>query len=164
MTDAVTPFAVPLADPTVHRAIQVAVTGDPYVATDVLEQAEREGWRELARAERLRSVAYLPFGPSDVPLGTLTVSMQTEMDPDEELTLLGLFAMHRTTALERLHHVQDRLLQTVRDLATPAIPIYDGILVLPLVGHIDTGRASQLMETCSPASARPTPRRSSTRG
>jgi anti-anti-sigma regulatory factor len=156
MTDAIVPVTFPLADPTVHRAIPVALTGEPYVATDVLEQAEREGWGEIARTFRLRSVAYLPFGPPDAPLGTLTVSMQTAMDPDEELTLMGLFAMHLTTALERLHHIQDlqaanqaqeHLLHTVRELATPAIPIYDGILVLPLVGHIDTGRAGQIMET-----------------
>lgn len=156
MHDPVVTLTFPLTDPTVHRAVQVACTGEPRVTTDVVAQADREGWGEIARAARLRSAAYLPFGPPAAPLGTLVVSMQTDMDPDEELTLMGLFAMHLTTALERLHHVQslqaanqaqERLLQTVRDLATPAIPIYDGILVLPVVGHIDSSRASQIMET-----------------
>lgn len=39
------------------------------------------------------------------------------------------------------------LLDLVRDLETPAIPLVDGVLVLPLVGHVDTLRASRLSET-----------------
>jgi rsbT co-antagonist protein RsbR len=39
------------------------------------------------------------------------------------------------------------LLDLVRDLETPTIPLLDGVLVLPLVGHLDTRRASVLTET-----------------
>lgn len=39
------------------------------------------------------------------------------------------------------------LLDLVRDLETPVIPLLDGVLVLPLVGHIDTRRATQLTDT-----------------
>lgn len=153
----------PLADPTLHTAIHVARTGGALVMTDVVAQADREGWGDLARATGIRSAAYVPFGPATAPLGTLVVSLYRDMDTEEELTLMGLFALHLTTALERLGHdqeraahiaalqaanqAQDRLLHTVRELATPAIPIYEGILVLPLVGHIDTGRAGQIMDT-----------------
>jgi rsbT co-antagonist protein RsbR len=35
----------------------------------------------------------------------------------------------------------------VRELSTPVIRIFDRILLLPLVGTIDTGRAQQIMET-----------------
>lgn len=41
---------------------------------------------------------------------------------------------------------QARLLETVAALATPVLPIEHGILVLPLVGHLDGTRSSQLME------------------
>ncbi|KYF63906.1 anti-anti-sigma factor [Sorangium cellulosum] len=40
---------------------------------------------------------------------------------------------------------QARLLETVAALATPVLPIEHGILVLPLVGHLDGTRSSQLM-------------------
>jgi rsbT co-antagonist protein RsbR len=39
------------------------------------------------------------------------------------------------------------LLSLVRDLETPTIPLLDGVLVLPLVGHVDTRRAAQLTES-----------------
>lgn len=39
------------------------------------------------------------------------------------------------------------LLALVRDLETPVIPLLDDVMLLPLVGHIDTRRAAQLNET-----------------
>jgi rsbT co-antagonist protein RsbR len=39
------------------------------------------------------------------------------------------------------------LLNLVRDLETPVIPLLEGVLVLPLIGHVDTRRASELTTT-----------------
>jgi rsbT co-antagonist protein RsbR len=36
--------------------------------------------------------------------------------------------------------------QTIRELSSPIVPIYTGVLVLPLVGEIDARRATQVME------------------
>jgi rsbT co-antagonist protein RsbR len=36
--------------------------------------------------------------------------------------------------------------QTIRELGTPILPLYEGILVMPLVGAIDSFRAGQMME------------------
>ncbi|MEF3273109.1 MAG: STAS domain-containing protein [Chloroflexus sp.] len=36
--------------------------------------------------------------------------------------------------------------QTIRELSTPILPLYEGILVLPLIGAIDSRRANQIME------------------
>jgi len=41
---------------------------------------------------------------------------------------------------------QEQLLNTIRELSTPIIPVYEGILVLPLVGSIDSRRASEITE------------------
>jgi len=38
------------------------------------------------------------------------------------------------------------LRQVIQELATPIIPIYDGVLVLPLIGMIDTQRAQEITE------------------
>jgi rsbT co-antagonist protein RsbR len=41
---------------------------------------------------------------------------------------------------------QQRLLDTIRTISTPVIPVHDEILVLPLVGTIDSRRSAQIME------------------
>ncbi len=41
---------------------------------------------------------------------------------------------------------QSRLLELVHDLETPVIPVMDGVLVLPLVGHLDTARLTNLSQ------------------
>ncbi len=43
---------------------------------------------------------------------------------------------------ERMH----RLIQAVREMSTSVVPIYDEIIVLPLVGSIDSQRSAQIME------------------
>jgi rsbT co-antagonist protein RsbR len=42
--------------------------------------------------------------------------------------------------------VRERLLETVSALSTPVLPIDDRVLVLPLVGHIDSTRSAHIME------------------
>ncbi|WP_437802879.1 PAS domain-containing protein [Sorangium sp. So ce693] len=42
--------------------------------------------------------------------------------------------------------IQSRLLETIAALSTPVLPIEHGIILVPLIGHLDTARGSQLME------------------
>jgi anti-anti-sigma factor len=49
-------------------------------------------------------------------------------------------------ALRGLVEEQQRLITTVRQLSTPVLPVSDGALLLPLIGHIDTSRSEQMME------------------
>ncbi len=49
------------------------------------------------------------------------------------------------------HDEQDRLLRMIREMSTPVIPVYEGILVMPLVGVIDSARARNIVETLLPA-------------
>lgn len=52
-------------------------------------------------------------------------------------------AQDRLVEREQALEMQSRLIQ---ELSTPIVPIYEGILVLPLVGAIDSRRATQVME------------------
>ncbi len=52
-------------------------------------------------------------------------------------------AVELSIAAER----QDALLQTILELSSPVVPIAAGILVLPLVGALDTYRAARLLDT-----------------
>ncbi|WP_026370367.1 PAS domain-containing protein [Kallotenue papyrolyticum] len=55
-------------------------------------------------------------------------------------------ALRRSEAeLRALVAQQERLIETIRQLSTPVMPLQDGILALPLVGHIDTARGEQIM-------------------
>lgn len=150
-------FSIPLDVPI--TTCDVARTGQAQIITDVEETARREGW--LVSSDRIYFPAMViaPFSSSSQVQGIISVGIPKEMIVEEELTLLQLFGAQLSSALMRIKLdadrnaalaqaavAQERLLETVRELSTPAIPIYDGILVLPLVGNIDTGRAAQVME------------------
>lgn len=51
-----------------------------------------------------------------------------------------------TRALTDRQAEAERLTSLLHQLSTPIVPIYDGIVVLPLIGAIDTGRANEIME------------------
>ena len=38
---------------------------------------------------------------------------------------------------------------TIRELSTPLIPVDAGIVVVPLIGRLDKGRATELLKSCS---------------
>lgn len=42
---------------------------------------------------------------------------------------------------------RENLMRTIRELSTPVLPIHDGVLVVPLVGHLDSQRSAQFTDT-----------------
>ena len=50
------------------------------------------------------------------------------------------------TDLRRAHEAQARLLEMVREMGTPLVPVHERILVLPLIGPVDSDRARQFTE------------------
>jgi anti-anti-sigma regulatory factor len=52
----------------------------------------------------------------------------------------------RTTELEQRNDEQDRLLSLVATLETPAVALASGVLLVPVVGHLDTRRAEALIK------------------
>ncbi|HEU5099674.1 MAG TPA: HAMP domain-containing protein, partial [Roseiflexaceae bacterium] len=48
---------------------------------------------------------------------------------------------HTLTELQTSTQERDQLSQSIRDLSTPVLPILNGILVMPLIGVIDTDRS-----------------------
>ncbi len=53
-------------------------------------------------------------------------------------------AQRRAEELEQRTAEQERLLQVISDLETPSITIADGVLLAPVVGHLDARRAQAL--------------------
>jgi rsbT co-antagonist protein RsbR len=52
---------------------------------------------------------------------------------------------HNEAQLREIITQQDQLIETIKALASPVLPIEDQILVLPLVGHIDSARGEQIL-------------------
>ncbi len=52
----------------------------------------------------------------------------------------------REAQLEEMVQQKERLLETIAALSAPVLPVEDGVLVLPLVGHVDVARADRLLE------------------
>ncbi|HEU5014351.1 MAG TPA: STAS domain-containing protein [Roseiflexaceae bacterium] len=53
----------------------------------------------------------------------------------------------RTGELQEALQHQQRLVETIRDMSTPVIPVLQGVIVMPLVGMLDTERMLQAQET-----------------
>jgi rsbT co-antagonist protein RsbR len=50
------------------------------------------------------------------------------------------------SSLQEIVAQQQRLIETIKQLSAPLLPVHDSILVMPLIGHIDSARSAQIME------------------
>lgn len=83
------------------------------------------------------------FGPREVRLAR-TLADQTAV----ALENARLYAQvqEQLAGLRQAHEAQTRLLEIVREMGTPVIPVHERILVLPLIGPVDSDRARQFTE------------------
>jgi anti-anti-sigma regulatory factor len=97
------------------------------------------------------------YDPDNSIIGLISVDDPKDgMRPTEDsLLALELFATQIAAALENLNNreKQEEMIQRLRDqqkvvleLSTPVIKIWDKVLVLPLIGSVDSARAQQIME------------------
>ncbi len=80
--------------------------------------------------------AVLEMGPQE---GVLYQVLQGQLSSALQETLL-------LRERERALRTEERLMETIRELSTPVVPLLAGAILLPLVGHIDSERARQAME------------------
>ncbi len=55
--------------------------------------------------------------------------------------------VERTRDLHNLVAQQDQLLTQIRQMSTPVVPVMEGVIVLPIIGSLDTQRADQLIQS-----------------
>ena len=70
-----------------------------------------------------------------------------------EIVYSGISALLRSFVVVREQVIREQAEQ-LRELSTPIIPLYTGVLVLPLVGDIDARRATQVIEALLEAISR----------
>jgi PAS domain S-box-containing protein len=87
---------------------------------------------------------------------TFPTSMSVTMLHDEDGSPIGMLAtVHDITELKEAEAERERLHQeiieaqqrAIQELSTPVIPVMDRIIVMPLVGSIDSMRAKDIMRT-----------------
>ncbi|MFL5804350.1 MAG: response regulator [Roseiflexaceae bacterium] len=114
------------------------VVGQPLAALWV--DAETPGMPDqiLARAPQgqLTDVEASLRGPSGQ---IVPVSLSCSVMHDASGAITGMLAVARDVRAVRA------LTNAIRELSSPVIPIFDHVLVLPLVGHIDSWRAHQII-------------------
>jgi rsbT co-antagonist protein RsbR len=144
------------------QAILQGAVGNAFksVLVDLRQGSDTNFARFLAQASKQR--VEQGASPSDVisgfNVGIDTVSAFFKAHFAEDHAALAWW-------FERIHHIsqhaaitlsesmiairEDRIQEQnlmIRETSTPIMPIYEGILVLPLVGSVDTHRAGQVMD------------------
>lgn len=52
----------------------------------------------------------------------------------------------RNAELEQSMQAQRRLFETVQQLSTPLLPVWEGVVVMPIVGHVDAERGQAILD------------------
>jgi rsbT co-antagonist protein RsbR len=150
------PFRIPGAAKSLVAGLLDHVTAQSVAATRSLGQAF--GQQGLGLAALLAAQAAATeivagsFSGAAQPIGIVSTFfaelidsfVQTEHAESENQRAEMERAYTRTVTEQQEQQAQLR--STIRELSTPIIPVYEGILVLPLVGSIDSRRASEVTE------------------
>ncbi len=132
----------------------------PRVAHDVAQDPVH---RPHPLLPETRSEIAFPLRVGDAVIGVLDAQSAQRGTFDEDLvTVFQTMADQLAVAIENAFTVyqmqlvnkdlqqtlatQEQLLETIRQLSTPVVPLLEGVILLPLVGHIDSRRAAQIME------------------
>jgi anti-anti-sigma regulatory factor len=148
-------YYLPGSDPWVQQEI-----GQRDILKSSVKPGTSDGWQPY-------DLLYMPLRDSKDGGGVLgIVALDDPVDgrrpAAEGLRIIELFAQEAVLAMENsrllddlrklnadlksLVDTQRNLLATLRELSSPVIPVFEGIIVLPLIGNIDTQRASQVLE------------------
>ncbi len=140
-------------------------TGEPLLIRNMDEERSQYPVESSTMGSGKHSATWLgvPLKSGEETLGAIVVQSYRPFAYDEQdMEFLQTVASQIVVNIERTHlfeetqqalrelqeanEQQRRLLSMVRELSTPLVPITDEILVLPLVGTIDSARAQQMMD------------------
>jgi len=85
---------------------------------------------------------------TEVRQGRLDVSVSdaTLNSPEELVRQLGMALNEAVQGLRDVQEITERQQATIRELSTPVLKVWDGTIVLPIIGVLDTRRAMDIME------------------
>ena len=115
---------------------------DDLLADPIQQQIQRFGQTDRPS----RAWMGTPMISSGEVQGMLAVmSYQPGVFGQADAEMLTLVASQMALAVANIRLVE-RLRQTIVRISVPLIPVAEGLLVLPLIGHIDGERANQIVE------------------
>ncbi len=146
---------------------QCIASGNPRIALDVGEEAARF---ENPNLPETHSELALPLRSRDWVMGALTIqSVEVSAFDDDSITIMQMLADNLATAIDNAElytslqrelnerekaeaervHLQKEVIaaqqRAIQELSTPIIPVLDSIIVLPLIGSVDSLRAKDIM-------------------
>ena len=125
----------------------IAAERKPHLTNSVVGDP-RVGDQEWARREGMVSFAGYPLLVEDRLVGVLAMFARAPL-PDDTLEALASVAnviaqgIERRRAEEALAALLRAREQTIEEVSTPVVPVLEGVLVLPLIGSLDTERTSR---------------------
>ncbi|HWS87500.1 MAG TPA: PAS domain S-box protein [Pyrinomonadaceae bacterium] len=125
----------------------IAAERRPHLTNEVVGDP-RVGDQEWARREGMVSFAGYPLLVEDRLVGVLAMFARKALS-DDTLEALASIAnviaqgIERRRAEERLAELLREREQTIEEVSTPVVPVLEGVLVLPLIGSLDTERTSR---------------------
>lgn len=125
----------------------IAAERRPHLTNSVVGDP-RVGDQEWARREGMVAFAGYPLLVEDRLVGVLAMFSRRAL-PDDTMEALTSVAniiaqgIERRRAEERLAELLREREQTIEEVSTPVVPVLDGVLVVPLIGSLDTERTSR---------------------
>lgn len=127
----------PTADP-MERALMQKTAVKSLLMLPLQAHGRVIGLVEMASGSYRRD-----FGPREIGLAR---SLADQAAIAIENAFLYAQVQEQLDDLRRAHETQEHLLEMVREMGTPLIPIHERILVLPLIGTVDSDRARRFTE------------------
>ncbi|MBK9945301.1 MAG: STAS domain-containing protein [Kouleothrix sp.] len=122
--------------------------------TQMRDGLERDAALELL--DEQRGAIYGVLSGAGWPAGATLEAAQAVENLAHKSARVIVDTYHRDL-IERLEAAsanQERLRAAIQELSNPIIPVYNGVLVVPLVGRVDSARAQTLTEALLEAIAR----------
>jgi len=112
------------------------------VRTAVVDSMDAYGGLDATKRRRVEDWLY-----QLVLNGTMFYGVQRERDFQEQAAELEVKPLEKQISeLHAAYAEKTQLLNLLREVSTPIVPLYKGILLAPLIGTIDTARAYDLNE------------------
>jgi PAS domain S-box-containing protein len=129
----------------------IAAERRPHLTNSVVGDP-RVGDQEWARRERMVAFAGYPLLVEDRLVGVLAMFSRAAL-PEDTLEALSSVAnviaqgIERKRADDALEELLSEREQALEEISTPVVPVLEGVLVLPLIGSLDTLRAERATRT-----------------